>query len=339
MLTGTLLGLLLGMLLQRSQYCTMGALSDFFLFGSWRRLRTFGLALAIAVAGTQWLGTTDRLDLSQTRYLAAEIAPIGLLVGGLLFGWGMVLAGGCASRNLARVGAGSLKALTALLVMLLCSAAAATGAAGWLPTVLGLGLTTSLLPAGLPGWLAFTSLPLIGAILFYQFRRREFMDMATGAILGALVVAAWPLSILIEGQVEASPVSLDLVSRSNELLLWVAIDKMPSFTAALMIGTLIGAFSAAMVLNRFRLETFSRADDMLRHLAGGALMGVGGAVAMGGTFGQGLAGLATLSTGSILAVIGIVGGARLGLLQLELGGPAALFGQLSLRLRQQRVDK
>jgi len=339
MLTGTLLGLLLGMLLQRSQYCTMGALSDLFLFGSWRRLRIFGLALAVALAGTQLLGSTERLDLQQTRYLASPIAPVGLIVGGLLFGWGMVLAGGCASRNLARAGAGSLKALSALLVMLIASAAVATGAINWLPQIVGLGWQTSLLPAALPSGLAIVALPLIGVILFHQLRRGETRELATGAVLGGLVVAAWPLSIMIEGQVEASPVSLDLVSRSNELLLWLAIDKMPSFTAALTLGTLVGAFVASMVLNQFRLETFSRADDMLRHLAGGLMMGIGGAVAMGGAFGQGLAGMATLSTGSILAVGGIVAGARLGLMQLELGGPGPLFARLGSGWRPQRADK
>lgn len=339
MFAGLCLGILLGMLLQRTQYCSMGALSDVFLFGSWRRLRVWGLAAAVGIFLTQWLIHTSRIDLSQTHYLADGFRPIGLVAGGILFGWGMVLAGGCASRNLVRAGQGSLKAASALTIMILTAAIVSSGPLNMLPAILGLGLEITALPASLPMTLGLLLAALVAAACLYpQFLAKQWQEIVTGLLLGCIVAAAWPLSMEFEGQIAIVPAAIDLVSSSNALLLWLTIDKVPNFGAALMAGTFMGALSLAVMAARFRLESFTAADDMLRHCVGGALMGVGGAVALGDTLGQGLSGFATLSISAVFAVCGMVVGARLGLLQLESGGFWLLVQRLSRSARSAKSE-
>ena len=329
MSAGLTLGLLTGLLLQRTQFCTMGALSDFFLFGSWRRLRILGVAISVAILCTQYLIMTGQIDLSQTHYLSDTIQPTALLLGGIFFGWGMVLAGGCASRTLVRAGAGSLKAWTALLVMIMTASAAMSGPFAWAGSIASLGLDVTFLPATLPAIIGMLAAFLAGtAALTIQMRAKQWIEAATGLALGLIVSAAWPLSMAYIGQIPPAPEAINFVSSSSILLLWLIIDKLPNFGAALMMGTIVGAFSASMMLNSFRLEGFSSKADTGRHMAGGLLMGLGGALAIGCTFGQGVSGLATLSLGSMIAVAGIVAGARLGLYQLETGGILAMLTTL-----------
>jgi uncharacterized membrane protein YedE/YeeE len=74
-------------------------------------------------------------------------------------------------------------------------------------------------------------------------------------------------------------------------------------------GVVVGSAVVALATRRFRWEGFGSTEDVANHLAGGALMGVGGVTAMGCTIGQGLSGLSTLSATSIVAVAAIILGA------------------------------
>lgn len=321
MFAGLCAGVFLGLVLQRSHYCTMGALSDFFLFGSWRRLRVWILAVSLGVIGTQWQLSAGLIDLANTHYIATSIQPTNLLLGGVLFGWGMVLAGGCASRNLVRTGQGSLKALVVVLVMVITAAAVSSGALSRLRDFASLGLAIEALPTVLPSAVGMVVAALGGGFCLYrQAIQRQWSEALTGGLLGMLVALSWWWSMQFVGQLPPAPAALDLISPSTDLLLWLSIDKIPGFGAALIAGTVLGAFSAAMMADKVRLETFSDQADMMRHLVGGCLMGIGGALAYGDTFGQGMSGLASLSIGSTIAVLGIVLGTRGGLAQLEAGG-------------------
>ncbi|MFL5332233.1 MAG: YeeE/YedE thiosulfate transporter family protein [Geminicoccaceae bacterium] len=110
-----LIGIAFGALVQRSHFCTMGCISDAVLFGSYRRLRVWALAIAVAVVGSQTLNKAGLVDLGGSLYQRAGPHWLPAAVGGVLFGFGMVQAGGCISRNLVRFGSGSLKASVALL--------------------------------------------------------------------------------------------------------------------------------------------------------------------------------------------------------------------------------
>jgi uncharacterized protein len=343
-----LLGSAAGWLIERTHFCTMGAISDAYLFGSWRRLRAWGLAIGTAVLSTQLLAATGLVPLAESFYLAPRIEPLGLFVGGLLFGLGMVMAGGCASRNLVRLGAGSLKALVVVLVLGL-AAFATVGGILVLPAealreavVWPLDQPTQSLGAFIASSGAVTAatadlvlaLAIAAALFWFALADRGFRrsrpDLALGFGLGALVA----LGFLVTGWLLADPfepvavVSLSYVAPTSRALLWTMTGNglWPGFGAALALGTILGAGLSAWQGGRFRVETFSARDDMIRHVVGAVLMGFGGMLALGCTVGQGMSGLATLALGSFIAMTGIVAGAIMALRRLERGSWRAAVG-------------
>ena len=116
-LAGLALGVIFGAAVQRSNFCTMGAISDMVLMGDGNRLRSWVLAIAVAMLGSQLLHLLGFVDLGRSIYTSANLGWLGAALGGLLFGFGMVLAGGCGSRTLVRLGAGNLKSLLVVLMI------------------------------------------------------------------------------------------------------------------------------------------------------------------------------------------------------------------------------
>ena len=113
---------------------------------------------------------------------------------------------------------------------------------------------------------------------------------------------------------EPLPVSsLSFVAPIGESIQYAMISTgmSPRFTLMIVVGVVVGSLLSALLRRRWKLEGFESPRHMLRSMAGGALMGVGGVLALGCTIGQGLSGLSTLSVTSLLAVLGIIVGARL----------------------------
>jgi uncharacterized membrane protein YedE/YeeE len=255
----------------------------------------------------------------------------------------MVLGSGCASKSLVRLGGGNLKSLVVLMVMGISALATLRGlTAVWRvnaldPVSIGSG------PGPFMGqWLARATnwdMPLASfvaacvvsaAVIFWVFKDRPSIawpEVFSGACIGVLVVGLWWVSGVM-GFVSEHPVTLEPVflatssGRMESFSLtapvaywWDALmyfsdgTKKLSLGMASALGLLLGAWAHASWQGDFRWEGFKQTDDLVLHLLGGALMGVGGVLAMGCTVGQGLSGLSTLSLGSFLAVLGIVGGA------------------------------
>lgn len=335
---GAVLGLLAGALLQRTHYCFMGAVSDWALFGGLRRLRAWMLAAGLGVLGTHALFLFTGLPREDVPHLSGPVFWLGPVAGGLVFGFGMVLAGGCPSRDLVRAASGSARALLAVLLVAVSAGATMAGVLaplyGWLRAV---GTLPTEVPASLPDLLAAAGLPqagvvvplvaggaLVAAALADPALRRPGPELAAGLGLGLLVVAGYAVTgLLLYDPFEPRPVvSLAYVGPSARTLWWLAVEGgLPSFGAALVLGTLAGAFLSARARGELRFEGFADRADALRHATGGILMGLGGTLAMGCTVGQGLSGLSTLSLASLLAVAAIVAGARLALAWLAAGSP------------------
>ncbi len=335
--SAALLGLVVGWLIERGHFCTMGAISDAYLFGSQRRLRTWLLAMATALLLTQALAFLGLVPLGDTPWLASPLAPLALLMGGLLFGIGMVMAGGCASRNLVRLGTGSLKALVVVLVLGLTAMATAGGLLAWPADLLqaaaaGPGRSLGgLLAGGVPvdaRTLDLVLALLIGSGLFFWIfkepgYRRNRLDQMVGLGLGLAAAAGFVVTgrLFLDPAGPAAVVSLNFAAPMAEAVAWSTMGQgtWPGFGTALVLGTIAGATLSAGSTRRLRIETFSSRDDMMRHIGGAGLMGFGGMLAMGCTIGQGVSGVATLALGSFLALAGMVLGALLGLRRLEQG--------------------
>lgn len=334
-LSGLVIGALFGAVVQRTNFCSMGAISDAVALGDTKRLRAWLLAIAVAIVGTNGLLLSGLVAVDKSFYLAPRVAWVAMLLGGLLFGFGMVLAGGCASRTVVRVGAGSLKSLIVFIVMGLVGYMTARGLLYYVRTAVEIagsdlgkaGLPTQGVPslaASMLGLSAGTAIVAVAGILaagiaLWCFAdrgfRRSTRDIVAGLALGALVTAGWwATGWLAADEFEpVPPASLTLIGPAGDTLqyLMTFTGAKISFGVAVVFGILGGSFAAAIASGSFRLEMFADRADMLRHMGGAALMGFGGVMAAGCTVGQGLTGVATLGIGSLLAFGGIVAGAIL----------------------------
>jgi uncharacterized protein len=339
---GFLIGIMLGALVYRTNFCAMGSISDMVSFGDKRRFRAWVLAATTALIGTQMLSQFGTVDLSKSMYLGSSINWVGNLAGGMLFGFGMVFGGGCATRNLARVGGGDLKALVTLLVLGIAAYMTMTGVLGpfragleqmtALPlpkgTDQGLGSIAALLTKSPPvatTWIVARVLTV--AMLFYCFIdprfRSSWLHILSGIGVGLCIVAGWALTGLAFDEMvdkPAAPVSLTFVRPTGDALEWLqrftALGA-PGFGVSSVFGTIVGAFLMAKAMGRFRLATFTDTTDTLRTLGGAVLMGIGGIMALGCTIGQGITGISTMSLGAFLTFAGLVAGGMLGVKTLE----------------------
>jgi uncharacterized membrane protein YedE/YeeE len=339
-LGGLLIGIVFGAVVFASNYCAMGSLSDIHNFADYRRFRAWLLAAGTALAGAQLLQAAGIVALEKSIYLSPSFNWAGHALGGILFGVGMVFAGGCPSRNLARAGGGDLRSLITLLVLGLSAYVTLGGLLGPLRAFLerstGLALPVQqglghLLGAVLGTPLAAANLVatalLAGAIFVYCAKDARFRGsprhLLSGLAVGACVIAGWALSGLAFDELAArplQPVSLTYVRPAGDSLEWLqrfTAEPMPSFAVASTFGAIFGAFAAAMAMGRFRLVGFSDTADMLRNLGGAALMGTGGVLAVGCTVGQAITGVSTLALGSLLTFAAIVVGGFWGLRLLE----------------------
>lgn len=342
------LALALGYGLQRSQFCTMGAISDMVLFGDSARLRQWVLAMGIGVLGFAMLVYFLGLDASATQYASARWKWLSASLGGLAFGFGMVLASGCSSRNLVRIGGGSGKALAVVAVMGLAAYSALAGPlAAWRTATLDAVFIDVSAPGTLAAWVAgrwgleLRSAVLLCALLIgslmsaWALRHpavRSARELRTAVGLGAAVVLMWWIAGCWAWVAE-HPETLETVyllspgRNKIEALSFVAPvaqwweagwgllhGHVPTAKASLLLvlGTVLGAALAAWRMGIWRWEWFASRADAARHMVGAVLMGWGGVTAGGCTVGQGLSGISTLGWGSMTALAGILLGGALG---------------------------
>jgi uncharacterized membrane protein YedE/YeeE len=340
-LGGLVVGFLFGTIVYRTNYCAMGGLADIHNFNDYRRFRAWVLAAAVALIGTQILRAIGVVELDRAMYLTPTMNWFGYLAGGFIFGIGMVLAGGCPSRNLARAGGGDLRSLLTLIVLgivafmtiagLLAPVRAAieqaTSVASKAPTQ-GLGDKLSLLTGMARGRAALLVTLLVAlAALAYCFLdarfRKSSVHVLSGLGVGLTVVAGWAVTGLAYDEMAArpiQPISLTYIRPIGETLQWLSLytaTPSPGFGVTSVFGALAGACAAAVWMGRFKLVTFSDTGDTLRNLTGASLMGIGGVMALGCTVGQAVTGVSTLAVGSFLTFGAIVAGGFYGLKLLE----------------------
>lgn len=329
-LLGLVLGIALGFVARRGRFCTLGAIEDAVYGRDARRIRTWVLAAAVAIAGVHALEVAGDLDLSRSIYTAPRIEWGGTIIGGLLFGLGMALVGTCGFGTLLRLGGGDLKSLVAFLVMAFTAVATMRGTTGLLRIHLieplshaVPGSTSQRIPEliGLTGSVArafpfVVAVAIAGAACTSGYLRSGW-SVVTGAAIGIIVVLGWwATGVVGYDSFDTRRVeSFSFVAPLGETLLYLMLASglRPDFPVGAVLGVVVGAFLAAMSSGHFRWEAPDDAREMKRHLLGAFLMGFGGIAALGCTIGQGITGVSTLAVGSFIAIASIFIGARFGL--------------------------
>ena len=343
---GFVLAFAFGVIASKTNFCTMGALSDIVNMGHWGRMRMWLLAIAVAILGATVLAYTGQVDLSKATAQRPTLAWLSLLLGGLTFGVGMTLSGGCANKNLIRAGGGSVRSMVVLVFLGIASYMTLKGLFGqwrasWLDPVsvnlADLGwkdqsLATAVARmtgiAAQPALLA-TAGALVLALLVFVFKDKRFRGNAgqiVGAtLIGALVVGGWYVSghlgygenpeTLEHGFFGTNSRTVESLSFVGPvafglelLMLWTDKSLHVTFGIASVIGVVLGSAAHAIATRKFRWEGFASLADLRNQLVGAMLMGFGGVTALGCTVGQGLSGVSTLAIGSFIAMAGIIAG-------------------------------
>jgi len=340
-------GLAFGGISHRTHFCTMGAVADIVNFGDWNRMRMWIVAIAVAALGLQSLSITGHANLNDTIYLGTQWSWLSGIAGGLLFGAGMVLASGCGSKTLIRLGAGNLKALMVFIIMGLTAYMTLKGVFGvvranyldpvrfefsaspYLPEMLARMLTTDTTSITPVLAIALPLLILACALVKKSAWNKEVILGGLG--VGLTVAAAWWVVFQI-AYIPEHPDTLEaayLGTYANRaegfsfvapyaytlewLMFFSDISRVLTVGVVACFGVIFGAAANALIDKSFRWETFQGVEDTANHTVGAVLMGIGGVLALGCTVGQGLSGVSTLSLPSFVALGSIVAGATLAL--------------------------
>jgi uncharacterized protein len=307
-LAGFAVGVGFGALARWSGFCLRGAVEDVLTTPDAPRARGFLLAMVVALISVQALVLAGQLDLSKAVVLPTSLFWGGALLGGLLFGVGMVLTGGCGTRMLVLAAGGNLRSVVVFVVFGFVAYATIRGI---------LAPTRAALMAASSVTLAHQTLPLVAggivlaaALAFILWRPVATRDLIGGALIGALIAAGYLVTgVLGHDDFEPTTVeSLNVTRGGGDSLIYLLTwtGSKINFGIAFVAGTLVGAALVALLRRDFKLEGFERPADMLRYAAGGALMGVGGVLALGCTVGNGLTGIASLAPTSFIALPAMV---------------------------------
>ena len=336
-LLALLVGMIFGAVTSKTNFCTMGAVSDWVNIGSKDRLRAWFLAIGIAILASQTMHATGMININDAFYLTPNFGWLGYLLGGFLFGIGMTLASGCGQRTLARVGGGNLKSLVVLMILGLTAYMTMRGLLALFRVnvievsninlaksdIVDQGMGTLLAAAtGLEN-IARVNLVLAillgGGLVIFAFAsktfRGSFDNILAGITIGLLIPAGWYITGVV-GFDDFEPMrfeSLTFIGPTGESLMYLMTftGSVINFGIAAVFGVILGSFLYAILSGRFYVETFSDHADMVRHIVGAVLMGFGGVLALGCTIGQGITGMSTLATGSLMALISIIFGCAL----------------------------
>ncbi len=362
-LGGFVIAVLFGAIAYRTNFCTMGAISDWVNIGDTRRLRAWFLAIGIAILGTQGLTAAGVVDTGGAISLNANFSWLACIVGGFMFGVGMTLASGCGQRCLVRMGAGNLKSVVVVVLMGITAFTTFRGLLAFGPRDLfwpvniplaDHGVADQSLVAMAAGLTQTQSEALRialavavgGAFVVYAMIDRGFRhstdNLLAGVSVGVFVTAGWLVTgVLGHDEFEPVPVeSLTFVLPTGNTVNYIMTytGATINFGIATVLGLVVGALAYSLATGRFRFEGFTSCADMIRHVTGALLMGFGGIVGFGCTIGQGITGMSTLSMGSALVLVSIIFGSALTMkvqyYRLDnIGFPAALLRALrDLRL-------
>jgi len=331
-LAALVIGLVYGAVGLVSGFCMMSSLRGWWAEGDGRLVRTYALAMGTAIAASQLLATSGLVDLNKSIYLQPSFSAPVMFLGGLLFGYGMVLSNGCGSRALVLLGRGNLRSFVVVIVLGIFAEMTLKGLIAPARIAMVQASQTTAKLTSLPALLSTIGLGevfarmlaaslLSGALIIFAFAHAPFRkspgQIAAGLVVGILVASGWyATGYLGADDFNPAPVtSLTFIAPIADALQYVMLStgSTLNFGIVTVFGVFAGSLATALLTGRFYLEGYTSPRHMLRSASGAALMGIGGVMEFGCSVGQGLTGLSTLALASFVAVAGILLGTAAGL--------------------------
>ncbi|MCK0151994.1 YeeE/YedE family protein [Marivita sp. S6314] len=330
-------GILLGLAARLGRFCTLGAIEDVLYGGSDLRLRMWGIAIGVAMTGSFGLMASGFLQGADTFYLSIRWLPWASVIGGLMFGYGMALAGNCGFGAIARLGGGDLRSFVIVLVMGVSTYVVLNGPIAPLREMVF--PQSTVVPGETPPGIAHllgswiqVSPHLIGigiglAVLAVSLSSRALLDSPSSivwaSVVGLAVISGWAGTAWVAANgFEALPVvSHSFAAPLGESILWWMIGSAQpiSFAVGSVAGVWFGAFIGSLIKGHFRWEACEDPRELRRQIFGAALMGAGAVIALGCTVGQGISAFSVLSFSAPVTFLSIFLGAAFGLRQLIVG--------------------
>ncbi|MFP3874638.1 MAG: YeeE/YedE family protein [Thiohalophilus sp.] len=363
---GFAIAFVMGAVVNKTNFCTMGSVSDMVNIGDSGRFRAWLLAITVAMLGVAIIEGAGLISVDQTvpPYRGSSFAWLEYILGGVLFGIGMTYGSGCGSKTLIRIGGGNIKSIVVFLVIAVCAYYMLNPFPGTDQTIYSLlfhpwtnPTTVSLASEQDLGTLlgrAFGSeagvtrvvvgLLLVALLAWGLFRsadfRKSFDNILGGLVVGLAVLAAWYVTdaviIDVDGETftwtqyadsnnwsfmeEGDPprsvgtqsyTFINPVGQTLGYTLEGFANRYLTFGVMAVFGLVLGSLFWAIISRGFRVEWFVNVRDFVNHVIGGALMGIGGVLALGCTVGQAITGVSTLALGSFLAFGGIILGSAM----------------------------
>ena len=312
---GLIIGIAFGMIAQKKQFCFSGSIKDYILTKSTKRASSVLMAMIVAIISTALASAYFEFDVTESTYYRDNINFISIIIGGCLFGAGMMIADGCANRHLIKFAQGDSNSLIALVFMGIFAFATTKGFIyGFLdPFVNNETLINFSAAIGNMQMNIYLVLAILVALLIFILKKsKRVFSLYDGVLIGLLVAVAWTVTAVLGEESMERTINLSGVSfvyptaKSIELFSYYEVNEL-TFGICLIIGVLIGAFSMSKMNRQYSFgctanQNINRAKY---NMIGGAMMGVGGILSIGCTVGQGLTGLSTLAFASAIAIISI----------------------------------
>nr|WP_317622977.1 YeeE/YedE family protein [Thiohalophilus thiocyanatoxydans] len=363
---GFAIAFVMGAVVNKTNFCTMGSVSDLVNMGDSGRFRAWLLAITVAMLGVAIIEGSGLISVDQTvpPYRGSNFAWLEYILGGVLFGIGMTYGSGCGSKTLIRIGGGNVKSILVFAVIAVCAYFMLNPFPGtdqtiysllfypWTsPTSVSLASQQDL--GSLLGRVFGTEaevtrvvvgLLLVALLVWVLFKsadfRKSFDNILGGLVVGLAVLAAWYVtdaamidaggetftwteyaesgnwSFMEEGNPPRSvgTQSYTFINPVGQTLGYATegfASRYLTFGVMAVFGVILGSLFWAIISRGFRVEWFVNFRDVINHAIGGALMGIGGVLALGCTVGQAITGVSTLALGSFLAFGGIVLGSAM----------------------------
>ncbi len=329
-IVGILIGAIFGFVLQRGRMCMNSAFRDIILLKEYKLAKAVVIALLVCMIGFGIMVLTSIVPGLSPKPLTL----LGSITGGVIFGMGMVLAGGCASGTTYRVGEGMVGSLIALLGFCIGLIVAKFGLLSQLTVALQstpivnadktpitlFGPFTPILMViiGAVGFAAVTYFWILPAIKEKKEKKgEEVFDLktkifkngwpwyTTGILVGIVNIIAWPVAFYVAGKNYPLGISGGWLSNAQGVLTGAALIPYMWF-GLIVIGIIVGAFVGAIIAGEFKIRAPKDGKILLQQLIGGIVMGIGAIIAMGCNIGNLLSGVPQFSLGGIVVSLGIV---------------------------------